>query len=166
MDKKKLKERPRQKKLRDRLEKGISRLIPKIVLNGHKIRRLPNFLNVAILDVEGEALLLHLDEYGIVANTGSACNSESLEPSYVLSAMGNPYEFVHGSIRFTLGQETTKRDIDHVLKYLPRIVEGLRRISPLNLKLDQKKMAAPLAFIGNQTPHFLRNAKIKNQKSK
>ena len=73
-------------------------------------------------------------------NTGSACNSESLEPSYVLSAMGNPYEFVHGSIRFTLGPESNERQVKHVLKHLPKIVERLRRISPLNLNEDEKKI--------------------------
>jgi hypothetical protein len=92
-----------------------------------------------------------------MVNTGSACNSESLEPSYVLTAMGNPYEFVHGSIRFTLGKTTTKKDIDYVLRHLPMIVETLRKISPLDLSLDHDKMmSAPKAFIGNQTPHFLR----------
>ncbi len=144
-------------KLRDALQKGIFKLIDKVVLNGHPIKRLPNFLNISILDIEGESLLLELDEHGIMINTGSACNSESLEPSYVLTALGNPYEFVHGSIRFTLGPQTTMADVDHVLKYLPKIVERLRRISPLDLSTDQKRsMSDPRAFIGNQTPHFLR----------
>ena len=90
-------------------------------------------------------------------NTGSACNSESLEPSYVLSAMGNPYEFVHGSIRFTLGPESNERQVKHVLKHLPKIVKRLRRISPLKLNEGEKKvMSDPRAFIGGQTPHFLR----------
>ena len=151
------KESTRVKRLRDRLERGIKKNIPKIVLNGHPTRRLPNFLNISILDVEGEAMLLYLDEKGICVNTGSACNSESLEPSYVLTALGNPYEYVHGSIRFTLGRETTTADVDYVLKELPAIVAKLRKISPLDLKLGKKeKISQPKAFVGGQTPHFLR----------
>lgn len=148
----------RIKKLRDKLEKGIFKSIPKVVLNGHPTKRLPNFLNISILDIEGEALLLYLDEKGIFVNTGSACNSESLEPSHVLTALGNPYEYVHGSVRFSLGKETTVSDINYVLRELPPIVAKLRKISPLNLKLGKKeKMSEPKAFIGGQTPHFLRN---------
>jgi len=150
------------KKLRDYLENGIFKSIDKVVLNGHPNKRLPNFLNISILDIEGESLLLELDEHGIMINTGSACNSESLEPSYVLTALGNPYEFVHGSIRFTLGAETTMADVNHALKYLPKIVERLRSISPLDLSANQKKaMSNPRAFVGNQTPHFLRKKKAK-----
>jgi len=148
------------KKLRDILEKGILKDIPKVVLNGHKTKRLPNFLNVSILDIEGEAMLLHLDEMGIMVNTGSACNSQSLEPSYILCALGNPYEFIHGSIRFTLGKENTLDEVRYVLKHLPRIVKELRSISPLELKVNQiEKISDPRAFIGNQTPHFLRKKK-------
>ncbi|MFA6554329.1 MAG: cysteine desulfurase family protein [Candidatus Paceibacterota bacterium] len=148
------------KKLRDALQKGIFGSVKKVVLNGHPTKRLPNFLNISILDIEGESLLLELDEHGIMINTGSACNSESLEPSYVLTALGNPYEFVHGSIRFTLGPETTMSDVKYVLKFLPKIVERLRRISPLDLSEDEKKvMSDPRAFVGNKTPHFLRKAK-------
>ena len=155
--KNKKKEIARVKKLRDRLEQGIFKSIPKVILNGHPKNRLPNFLNISILDVEGEALLLYLDELGIMVNTGSACNSESLEPSYVLTAIGNPYEFVHGSIRFTLGKMNTEKEVDYVLKHLPQIVAKLRKISPLNLSLGQtEKTSAPEAFVGNQTPHFLR----------
>ncbi len=154
---KKRHETSRVKKLRDKLEKGILRSIPKVVLNGHPTKRLPNFLNVSILDIEGEALLLCLDEKGIFVNTGSACNSESLEPSHVLTALGNPYEYIHGSIRFTLGRGTTSRDIDYVLRELPPIVAKLRKISPLDLKLGaKKKISEPKAFVGGQTPHFLR----------
>jgi cysteine desulfurase len=148
------------KKLRDALQKGIFTSIKKVVLNGHPTKRLPNFLNISILDIEGESLLLELDEHGIMINTGSACNSESLEPSYVLTALGNPYEFVHGSIRFSLGKDTTMSDVNYVLKYLPKIVERLRKISPLDLSKDERKvMSDPRAFIGNQTPHFLRKKK-------
>lgn len=156
-------ESARLKKLRDRLEKGIFMTIPKVVLNGHKMQRLPNFLNVSILDIEGEAMLLRLDEKGIMVGTGSACNSESLEPSHVLTAIGDPYEYIHGSIRFTLGKHTKRSDVDYVLKTLPGIAEKLRHLSPINLKLDKKElMSQPKAFIGDQTPHFLR----KKQKNK
>jgi cysteine desulfurase len=153
------------KKMRDALENGIFKSIPKIVLNGHPKKRLPNYLNISILDIEGEAILLHLDRFGIMVGTGSACNSQSLEPSYVLTAIGNPYEYIHGSIRFTLGKENVMKDVNYVLKHLPGIVKGLRAISPLELKLGEGqtfasgKTSIPKAFIGNQTPHFLRKKK-------
>lgn len=160
--KNKKKEWVRIKKLRDALEKGIFKSIPKVLLNGHPKKRLPNFLNVSILDVEGEAMLLFLDDLGIMINTGSACNSQSLEPSYVLTALGNPYEYVHGSIRFTLGHGNNMGDIKYVLKHLPPIIKRLRDISPLELKLGQTaKMSDPKAFIGNQTPHFLRKKYVR-----
>ena len=150
----------RTKKLRDILQKGIFKSIPKAILNGHPTKRLPNFLNISILDVEGESLLLELDEKGIMINTGSACNSESLEPSSVLMSLGSCYEFVHGSIRFTLGIDTTMSDVNYVLKHLPKIIERLRMISPLELSLDNKKnVSDQRVFIGNQTPHFLRHKK-------
>lgn len=147
----------RVKKMRDLLEKGIFKSIPKVVFNGNKKKRLPNFLNISFLDIEGEALLLHLDQLGIMASTGSACNSLSLEPSYILSATGNPYEYIHGSLRFSLGIGNTVQDIKYVLKHLPEAVKRLRDISPLNLSLNQKQaISNPKAFIGGQTPHFLR----------
>lgn len=150
-------ENARIKKLRDSLERGIFKSIPKVVLNGHKSKRLPNFLNISFLDVEGEAMLLYLDELGIIINTGSACNSQSLEPSYVLTALGNPYEYVHGSIRFSLGKGNSAQDIKYVLKHLPPIIKKLRDISPLELKLGQKDSISNLkAFIGGQTPHFVK----------
>lgn len=156
-NKHKKKESARLKKLRDALEKGIFKVLTKVVLNGHPTKRLPNFLNVSILDIEGEAMLLALDDVGIMINTGSACNSLSLEPSYVLTALGNPYEYVHGSIRFSLGAYNTMDDVKYVIKKLPSIVKTLREISPLNLEMGQTtKMSQPKAFIGGQTPHFLR----------
>jgi cysteine desulfurase len=148
------------KKLRDLLQKGIFKSIKKVVLNGHPTKRLPNFLNISILDIEGESLLLELDQRGIMVNTGSACNSESLEPSSVLRALGNSYEYVHGSIRFSLGANTTDSDINYVLKILPEIVLRLRQISPLTLSLHENKAVSdPRVFVGNQTPHFLREKK-------
>ncbi|MEK7065028.1 MAG: cysteine desulfurase family protein [Patescibacteria group bacterium] len=130
------KEIRRLRKLASYFWDKIQEKIPKVQLNGPEIgdRRLPNNLNVSILDIEGEALLLYLDEYGIVCSTGSACTSVSLEPSHVLIACGLPYEYAHGSLRFTLGKATTKKEIDYVMKYLPEIVKKLREISPVNLK--------------------------------
>jgi len=121
----------------------IEKEIPKVRVNGpdlgNEYTRLPNNLNISILDIEGEALLLYLDEYGIVCSTGSACTSESLDPSHVLLACGLPYEYAHGSLRFTLGKKTTKDDIDYVMTYLPAIVERLRQISPVNLEYDPEQ---------------------------
>ncbi|MFH1947545.1 MAG: aminotransferase class V-fold PLP-dependent enzyme [Candidatus Magasanikbacteria bacterium] len=115
----------------------LQKNIDKIKLNGPQLEdetvRLPNNLNVTFLDIEGEAMLLYLDEYGIVTSTGSACTSGSLDPSHVLTTCGMPYEYAHGSLRFTLGKCNTKEDIDYVIKYLPGIVEKLREISPVNL---------------------------------
>ena len=138
-EKEKKSEYQRVKKLRDKLEQGIFKIISKVILNGHLAKRLPNFLNISILDIEGEALLLYLDEIGIYVNTGSACNSQSLEPSHILTALGRPHEYVHGSVRFTLGRYSQENDIDYVLKNLPPLVEKLRKISPLKLKLGKKK---------------------------
>jgi cysteine desulfurase len=132
-------ESARIKKMRDTLEKGIFKTIPKVILNGHKTNRLPNFLNISILDVEGEALLLYLDELGIMVSTGSACNSLSLEPSYILAALGNSYEYIHGSLRFTLGAGNTPADVKYVLKHLPNVVKRLRQISSIDLSSNQKK---------------------------
>lgn len=121
----------------DSLEKNID----KIRLNGPELGdesiRLPNNLNVTFLDIEGEAMLLYLDEYGIVTSTGSACTSGSLDASHVLTSCGMPYEYAHGSLRFTLGKCNTKEDVDYVIKYLPGIVEKLREISPVNLKIGK-----------------------------
>ena len=77
--------------------------------------------------------LLYLDEYGIMCSTGSACTSESLEPSHVLRALGLPYEYAHGSLRFSLGKVNTKADLDYLMKYLPEIIKVLREMSPVNL---------------------------------
>ncbi len=123
-------ENARLTELRDYLWKEIQVRVPKLVLNGHPTKRLPNNLNFTILDIEGESVLLYLDEYGIACSTGSACTSTSLDPSHVILAMGKPHEYAQGSMRMTLGKTTTKEDIDHVLTILPPIVEMLRSISP------------------------------------
>lgn len=133
------KENARLIALREYFWRGLEKKIPKIKLNGHPTQRLPNNLNVSILDVEGEAMLLYMDEKGVQAATGSACTSQSLEPSHVLLSIGLPYEMAHGSLRFTMGRGTTKTDIDYVLKALPEIVEKLREISPVRLGLGASK---------------------------
>ncbi len=140
--------------LRDRLIAGIQTRIPKVVLNGHPTERLPNNVNVSILDVEGEALLLYLDAVGISAATGSACDSASLDPSHVILAIGRPYEFAHASISFTLGRATTEADVDYVLEQLPPIVEKLRAISPVKMSLDGTITGSASAFVGDGRPHW------------
>ncbi len=128
-------ESKRLAQLRDKLVGKVLSTIPETFLNGHPTERLPNNANITFMGVEGEAMLLHLNEHGICASTGSACNSKSLEPSHVLLAMGLPYEASHGSIRFTLGRYTTEDDIDRVVEVLPGIVQKLRNISPVNLQI-------------------------------
>jgi cysteine desulfurase len=120
--------------LRDKLIAGLLQ-IPKTRLNGHPTKRLPNNANVSILDIEGEAMILYLDEAGFRASTGSACTSASLSPSHVISAVGLPYEAAHGSLRFTLGHATTNADIDKLLTVLPPIVAKLRQLSPVRLNM-------------------------------
>ncbi|RIH99607.1 cysteine desulfurase NifS [candidate division NPL-UPA2 bacterium Unc8] len=117
--------------LRDQLIKGLLERIDHIRLNGHLTKRLLNNVNVSVDFVEGESMLLNLDLEGICASTGSACSSSSLEPSYVLLALGLSPELAHGSLRFTLGRENTSKDIDYVLEVLPKIVAKLRAMSPL-----------------------------------
>ena len=125
------KESKRLIKLRDKLIEGIKKKIPNIHINGDLEKRLPNNVNISFLGVEGESMILHLDAKGICASTGSACSSHSLEPSHVIKALGLSDEASHGSLRFTLGRHTTEEDIYKVLKELPKIVESLRKISPI-----------------------------------
>jgi len=120
--------------LRNRLTKGLLE-IPDARLNGHPTNRLPNNTNISFLNVEGESLLLLMNEEGIYASTGSACSSKSLEASHVLIAMGIPPGVSHSSIRFSLGHDTTDGDIDYILKKMKEIVEKLRNISPLRKKM-------------------------------
>ena len=122
-------ENTRIKKLRDRLEKNILEKIPHSRINGMLDRRLPNTTNIGFEFVEGEATLLMLDEKGIAASSGSACTSGSLTPSHVLRAMGAPFTFIQGSIRFSLSRYNTDADIDYIIKHLPVIIERLRKIS-------------------------------------
>jgi cysteine desulfurase len=123
-------ENTRVKSLRDRLEQALMTSIPNTRLNGHKMHRLPNTTNVSFEFVEGEAILLLLDQEGICASSGSACTSGSLEPSHVLRAMGVPFTFAHGSVRLSLSRYNTDADVDHVIEVLPRVIKRLRDISP------------------------------------
>jgi cysteine desulfurase len=117
--------------LRDYLYKGITSKIPDVTLNGHPIKRLANTLNVRFKYLEGESIVLNLDLEGVAVSTGSACTSGSLEPSHVLTAMGVDAAETQGSIRFSLGRDNTKEDMDHVIKVLPPIIQRLRDMSPL-----------------------------------
>jgi cysteine desulfurase len=116
--------------LRDRLAAGLLVRVPRSSLNGHPTRRLPNNVNVAFEFVEGESVLLLLDQRGIAASSGSACTSGSLEASHVLLALGLPDERAIGSVRFSLGRSTTDADVDYVLEALPPLIERLRSVSP------------------------------------
>lgn len=117
-------------RLRDKLEQGLLAAIPDCRVNGDTENRLPNTSNIAFKNVEGEAILLMLDRLGICASSGSACTSGSLEPSHVLRAMGVPFTFAHGSVRFSLSRYTTEEEVDFTVQHLPSVIETLRKISP------------------------------------
>ncbi len=119
----------RIRKLRDKLIEGILKNIPDSELNGSKIQRLPNNANFSFKGVEGESLIIALDQEGIAASTGSACSEKSLEPSHVLLALGLSEKEALASLRLTLGKYTTEKEVEKVLKVLPKIVERLRKIS-------------------------------------
>lgn len=122
--------------LRDKLIKNLSK-IPHSALNGDAVKRVPNNFNMCFEGIEGESLLLLLDDAGICASSGSACTSGSLDPSHVLLAIGRPHEVAHGSLRLTLSKYTTEEEIDYVIKKVPEIVEYLRRISPVWDELEK-----------------------------
>ena len=123
-------ENTRVRKLRDRLEAGLLASCTAAHRNGDSVKRLPNTANVSFEFIEGEGILLLLDEQGIAASSGSACTSGSLEPSHVMMAMGVPYTLAHSSIRFSLSRYTTDADVDAVLAVMPAIVDRLRKLSP------------------------------------
>ena len=120
----------RVKQLRDKLETELLNRIPNAIVNGDRENRLPNTTSIAFEYVEGESILLLMDEYGICASSGSACTSGSLEPSHVLRAMGVPFTAAHGSIRFSLSIYNTEEEIDVIIEKLPPIIERLRELSP------------------------------------
>lgn len=127
-----LKERIKQESiLRDHLIERVEKEIPYARLNGDRTKRLPNNVNFCFRFIEGESLLIKLDMEGICASSGSACTSGSLDPSHVLLAIGLPHEIAHGSLRLTLGADTTKEEIDKTVDVLKKIVAYLRDLSPL-----------------------------------
>jgi len=117
-------------RLRDRLEMEIINKIPQSIINGDRESRLPGTVNISFKYIEGEAILLMMNQLGICASSGSACTSGSLEPSHVLRSMGVPYTASHGSIRFSLCRYNTDEEIDYIVEKLPSIIESLRKVSP------------------------------------
>ena len=105
--------------------------MPHSVLNGDPVKRLPGNVNFCFEGIEGESLLLLLDEKGIAASSGSACTSGSLDPSHVLLAIGLPHEVAHGSLRLSINEDFTEDDIDYIVKAVPEVVNYLRDISPM-----------------------------------
>jgi cysteine desulfurase len=122
-------EQVRVRALRDRLQEGLLK-IEDSRLNGAPEPRLPGTTNISFKRIEGEAILLMLDQQGICASSGSACTSGTLEPSHVLRAMGVPFQYAHGSVRFSLGRFNTEEDVDYILEQMPPLIERLREISP------------------------------------
>ena len=132
------------RRLRDRFEVGVAATVSDIVFNGRRDARLPHLSNISFRYIEGEGLLINLDMQGVAVSTGSACSSGSLEPSPVIRALGRTDELARGSIRFSLGKDTTDADIDYTLEVLPRAVENLRRLSPLYQKALAEQACAPV----------------------
>lgn len=129
----------KEKKLRDKLFDGLSK-IPHSKINGDREKRLPNNFNMSFEGIEGESLLLLLDDKGICASSGSACTSGSLDPSHVLLSIGLIHEIAHGSLRLTLSKYNTEEEIDKVIVEVPKIVEYLRNMSPIWDKLKKGEM--------------------------
>lgn len=127
----------RVKALRDKLEKGILSKVKNAVLNSKSSNRVPNTTNIGFQYVEGELILLHLNDEGICASSGSACTSGSLEPSHVLRAQGVPFTSLHGSIRFSLSRYTTEEEINYTIEKMPVIIEKLVKISPFQKELKE-----------------------------
>jgi cysteine desulfurase len=132
--KEKITEVQRLTALQDRLVSGLQKITDS-KLNGHPQKRLPNNVNISIYGIEGEAVLLMLNEKGICASTGSACSTKSLEASHVLLALGMSHEMAHGSLRFSLGKHTKEKDISRLMKVLPGIVRKLRDMSPIKAEV-------------------------------
>lgn len=123
-------ENTKVKALRDKLERELLRQVPNSRVNGGTSERLPNTTNISFESIEGESILLLMDEFGICASSGSACTSGSLQPSHVLRAMGVPFTMAHGSIRFSLSVYNTEEEVDFVIDKIPPIIEKLRELSP------------------------------------
>ncbi|MDD4422760.1 MAG: aminotransferase class V-fold PLP-dependent enzyme, partial [Eubacteriales bacterium] len=124
--------------LRDKIIAGLLN-IPHSVLNGDHIRRLPGNINLCFEGIEGESLLLLLDAKGIMASSGSACTSGSLDPSHVLLAIGRPHEIAHGSLRLSLCEYNTEEEADYIIEKVPEVVEYLRNMSPVWRDLKEGK---------------------------
>ena len=124
--------------LRDRLIDGLGQ-IPHSLLNGHRTERLPGNVSFCFEGIEGESLLLLLDDKGVEASSGSACTSGSLDPSHVLLALGRPHEIAHGSLRLTLSHETTVEEVDYMIDSVTQVVAYLRSISPVWRDLQSGK---------------------------
>lgn len=124
--------------LRDKLERELLKQIPSSIVNGDSKMRLPGTTNISFEYIEGEAILLMMNELGVCASSGSACTSGSLEPSHVLRAMGVPYTAAHGSIRFSLGRYNTEADVDYIIQNLPPIIKRLREMSPFWQNRERK----------------------------
>ena len=118
------------KRLRDRLERGILARVRNSFISGDTLYRLPNTASIAFEYVEGEGILLLLNQQGVAASSGSACTSGSLEPSHVMRAMGIPYTAAHGTIRFSLSRYNTEAEVDRVIACVPPIIAQLRKLSP------------------------------------
>ncbi len=138
-------EQTRVKQLRDKVEDEILKKALDVRVNGHKTNRLPNTTNLSFEFVEGEAILLLLNERGICASSGSACTSGSLEPSHVLRAMGVPFTAVHGSVRLSLSRYNTTEDVDCIIEHLPPIIRRLREISPYGREIKAKEQTGKVS---------------------
>src|SRR5437764_1291501 len=132
----------RMRALRERFESGVEERVSDIVFNGDRARRLPHISTIPFRFIEAAGLLINLDMQGVAVSTGSACSSGSLEPSPVIRALGRDDELARGSIRFSLGKDTTDEDITYTLEVLPRAVENLRRLSPLYQKAQAERAIA------------------------
>jgi cysteine desulfurase len=129
--------------LRDKLEKALMHNCPDVRINGDVTSRLPNTTNLSFEYVEGEAILLRLNEYGVCASSGSACSSGSLEPSHVLRAMGVPFTAIHGSIRFSLSRYNSEAEVDRVIEIMPDIIKNLRQLSPFGREKLGESVTCP-----------------------
>ena len=136
----------REETLRDYFEDEVSKRIPEIKINGKGTRRLPGTSSITFKYLEGESMLLNLSLKGIAVSSGSACSSDSLQPSHVLLAMGVPAEFAHGTLRFSLSKYTTKEEIDYTIESLVEIIGKLRELSPLWKTFKDNKLTNVASF--------------------
>ena len=136
----------REETLRDYFEDEVSKRIPEIKINGKGARRLPGTSSITFKYLEGESMLLNLSLKGIAVSSGSACSSDSLQPSHVLLAMGVPAEFAHGTLRFSLSKYTTKEEIDYTIESLVEIIGKLRELSPLWKTFKDNKLTNEASF--------------------